>query len=130
MVKGKSKGPNTKGNDGSPYYLLVDPRPGEAPDYDNSTLVQSTGTGRSLVSNRDVMDNTLQSQHLKSAGTYEGEGGGQGEEDREEQGGLGKGRRQVQGQRSGAGRREEGRDGRGQQEEQHRQGGQKHKRRR
>ena len=29
--KGKSKGHDTKGNDGSCYYLLVDPRPGEAP---------------------------------------------------------------------------------------------------
>ena len=34
--KGKSKGHDTKGNDGSRYYLLVDPRPGEAPDYDNT----------------------------------------------------------------------------------------------
>ena len=31
VVKGKSKGHDTKGNDGSRYYLLVDPRPGEAP---------------------------------------------------------------------------------------------------
>ena len=82
MVKGKSKGHDTKGNDGSRYYLLVDPRPGEAPDYDNSTLVQNTGTGRSLVHNRDVMDNTRHSQHLKDegagrgAGTYEGGGVG------------------------------------------------------
>ena len=65
VVKGKSKGHDTKGNDGSRYYLLVDPRPGEAPDYDNSTLVQSTGTGRSPVHNLDVMDKALHSQHLK-----------------------------------------------------------------
>ena len=67
--KGKSKGHDTKGNDGSRYYLLVDPRPGEAPDHNNSTLVQCTGTGRSPVHNRDVMDNTLHSQHLKDEGT-------------------------------------------------------------
>ena len=70
--KGKSKGHDTKGNDGSCYYLLVDPRPGEAPDYDNSTVVRCTGTGRSPVYNRDGMDNALHSQHLKD----EGAGGG------------------------------------------------------
>ena len=63
--KGKSKGHDTKGNDGSRCYLLVNPRPGEAPDYDNSTIVQSKGTGRSSVHSLDVMDNTLHSQHLK-----------------------------------------------------------------
>ena len=59
---------DTKGNDGSRYYLLVDPRPGEAPDYDYSTSVQCTGTGRSTGHNRNVMYNTLHSQHLKDEG--------------------------------------------------------------
>ena len=68
VVKGKSKGHDTKGNDGSRYYLLVDPRPGEAPDYDYSTSVQCTGTGRSTGHNRNVMYNTLHSQHLKDEG--------------------------------------------------------------
>ena len=63
--KGKSKVHDTKGNDGSRSYLLVDPRLGEAPDYDSSTSAQCTGTGRSTVHHRDVMINTLQSQHLK-----------------------------------------------------------------
>ena len=49
--KDKSKAHDTKGNDGSHSYLLVDPRPGETPDYDNSTSVQCTGTGRSIVHN-------------------------------------------------------------------------------
>ena len=53
------------GTDGSHNYLLVDPRPGEAPEDDNSTIVQSTGTGRSPINTLDVMDNALQSQHLK-----------------------------------------------------------------
>ena len=61
VVKGKSKGHDTKGNNGSHYYLLVDPRPGEAPDYNNSIIVQSTGTGRSPVNNLDVLDNALHS---------------------------------------------------------------------
>ena len=47
--KGKNKDHDTKGNDNRRYYLLVDPRPGEAPDNDYSTSVQSTGTGRSTV---------------------------------------------------------------------------------
>ena len=59
---------DTKGNDGSRYYLLVDPRPGEAPDYDYSTSVQCTGTGRSTAHSRNVMYNTLHSQHLKDEG--------------------------------------------------------------
>ena len=56
------------GPDGSHYYLLVDPRPGEAPDYDDSALVQCTGTGRSTVHPLDVMDNALYPQHLKDEG--------------------------------------------------------------
>ena len=81
-AKDKSKGQDTRDNNGNRCYLLVDPRPGEAPDDDNSTVVQSTGTGRSPVNNRDVMDNMLHSQHLKDegagrgAGTYEGGGVG------------------------------------------------------
>ena len=59
---------DTKGNDGRRYYLLVDPRPGEVPDYDNSASVQCTGAGRSTVHNRDVMYNILYSQHLKDEG--------------------------------------------------------------
>ena len=47
------------GPDGSHYYLLVDPRPGEAPDYDDSALVQCTGTGRSPEHPIDMMDNAL-----------------------------------------------------------------------
>ena len=72
--KGKSQGYDTKGNDGSRNYLLVDPRPGEAPDYDNSTLAQCTGTGRSPVQTLDVLDNALHSQHLKDEGTGRGVG--------------------------------------------------------
>ena len=88
--KGKSKGHDTKGNDGSRYYLLVDPRPGEAPNYDNSTVVQGTGTGRSPVHNLDVIDNALHSQHLKDegagrgAGMYKGVGGGRSVKKKEE----------------------------------------------
>ena len=59
---------DTKGNDGSSYYLPVDPRPGEAPDYDYSTSVQCTGTGRSTTHRRNVMYNTLHSQHLEDEG--------------------------------------------------------------
>ena len=66
--KGKIKVHDTKGNDDRHYYLLVDPRPGEAPDNDYSTSVQCTGTGRSAAHNRDVMNNTLHSQHLKDEG--------------------------------------------------------------
>ena len=57
------------GPDGSHYYLLVDPRPGEAPNYDNSALVRCTGTGRSPMRPIDMMDNALYSQHLKDEGT-------------------------------------------------------------
>ena len=48
-VKGKGvrQGQDTEDIDGSHYYPLVDPRPEEAPDSNNSTLVQRTGTGRS-----------------------------------------------------------------------------------
>ena len=101
--KGKSKGHNTKGNDGSRYYLLVDPRPGEAPDYDNSTLVQSTGTGRSPVHNLDVMDNALHSQHLKDegagrgAGMYKGGGVGRSAKKKEEDARRGDDRYKVRG---------------------------------
>ena len=59
---------DTSGKDGSRYYLLVDPRPGEAPDYDYSTSVQCTGTGRSTAHSRNVMYNTLHSQHLEDEG--------------------------------------------------------------
>ena len=74
----ESKDHDTKGNDGSRSYLLVDPRPGEAPDYDNSTSVQCTGTGRSTVHNRDVMVDTLHSQHLKAEGATRGITGARG----------------------------------------------------
>ena len=67
--KGASQGQDTKDIDGSHYYPLVDPRPEEAPDSDNSTLVQCTGTGRSPVHPLDVMDNALYSQHPKDEGT-------------------------------------------------------------
>ena len=88
--KGKSQGHDTKGDDGSRDYLLVDPRPGEAPDYDYSTLVQGTGTGRSAVHTHDVLDNALHSQHLKDegagrgAGMYKGGGGGRSAKKKEE----------------------------------------------
>ena len=62
MAKGKSKGQDTRDNGGNRYYLLVDPRPGEAPDYDDSALVQCTGTGRSPAHPIDMMDNALYSQ--------------------------------------------------------------------
>ena len=80
--KGVSQGQDTEGNDGSRYYPLVDPRPEEAPDCDNSTLVQCTGTGRSPVHPLDVMDNAIHSQHPKdegagkSVGMYKGGGVG------------------------------------------------------
>ena len=61
-------------NGGSYSYPLVDPRPVEVPDYDNSTLVQCTGTGRSPVHTLDVMDNALYSQHLKDEGAGRGVG--------------------------------------------------------
>ena len=64
--KGESKVHDTKGDDDRRYYLLVDPRPGEAPDNDYSTTVQSTGTGRSTAHSRDVTDNTPHSQHQKT----------------------------------------------------------------
>ena len=53
----------SKNNDGSHSYPLVDPRPEEAPDIDDSTVVQCTGTERSTVHPLDVMDNALYSQH-------------------------------------------------------------------
>ena len=61
-------------NGGSYSYPLVDPRPVEVPDYDNSTLVQCTGTGRSPVHTLDMMDNVLYSQHLKDEGAGRGVG--------------------------------------------------------
>ena len=67
MVKGKgvSQGQDTEDIDGSHYYPLVDPRPEEAPDIDNSTVVQCTGAERSPVHPLNVMDNALYSQHLE-----------------------------------------------------------------
>ena len=67
MVKGKgaSRGQDTGVTDGSHSYPLVDPRPEEAPDIDDSTVVQCTGADRSLVHPLDMMDNTLYSQHLE-----------------------------------------------------------------
>ena len=49
--KGKGARPGQDNEDtyGSHYYLLVDPRPGEAPNYDYSAIVQCTGTERSPV---------------------------------------------------------------------------------
>ena len=63
--KGGSRGQDTRDIDGSHYYPLVDPRPEEAPDIDNSTVVQCAGTERSPVHPLNVMDDTLYSQHLK-----------------------------------------------------------------
>ena len=50
---------------GSYSYPLVDPRPEEAPDINDSTLVQSTGADGSLVHPHDVMDKSLYSQYLE-----------------------------------------------------------------
>ena len=63
--KGASQGQDTGVTDGSHSYPLVDPRPEEAPDIDNSTVVQCTGAERSPVHPLDVMDNALYSQHLE-----------------------------------------------------------------
>ena len=51
------------GPDGTHYYLLVNPRPGEAPDHDNSIIVQCTGTDRSTMHYHGTMDNPPYSQH-------------------------------------------------------------------
>ena len=48
-VKTQRANPVSKNNDGSYSYPLVNPRPEEAPDIDNSTLVQCTGKERSPV---------------------------------------------------------------------------------
>ena len=64
--KGESRDHDTKGDNNRRHYLLVDPRPGEAPDNDYSTTVQSTGTGRSTAHSHDVTDNTPHSQHQKT----------------------------------------------------------------
>ena len=56
-------GQDTRDIDASYSYPLVDPRPEEAPDIDDSTLVQCTGADGSLVHPLDVMDNPLYSQH-------------------------------------------------------------------
>ena len=55
----------TKDINGSYSYPLVGPRLEEAPDIDDSTLVQSTGADGSLVHSLDVMDKPLYSQHLE-----------------------------------------------------------------
>ena len=64
-VKGEGvrTGQDTRDIDASYSYPLVDPRPEEAPDIDDSTLVQCTGADGSLVHPLDVMDNPLYSQH-------------------------------------------------------------------
>ena len=64
-VKGEGvrPGQDTRDIDASYSYPLVDPRPEEAPDIDDSTLVQCTGADGSLVHPLDVMDNPLYSQH-------------------------------------------------------------------
>ena len=64
--KGESRDHDTTGDNNRRYYLLVDPRPGEAPDNDYGTTVQSTGTGCSTAHSHDVTDNTPHSQHLKN----------------------------------------------------------------
>ena len=63
--KGASRGQDTRDIDGSYSYPLVDPRPEEAPDIDDSTVVQCTGADRSLVHPLDMMDKTLYSRHLE-----------------------------------------------------------------
>ena len=66
-MKGKDarQGQDTEDIRGSYSYPLVNPRPEEAPDIDDSTLVQSTGTDGSLVHPLNVMDNPPYSQHLE-----------------------------------------------------------------
>ena len=59
--KGASRGQDTRVINGCHSYPLVDPRPEEAPDIDNSTIVQCTGAERSLVHPLDMMDNALYS---------------------------------------------------------------------
>ena len=59
---------NTKDNtardtNGDDTYTLVDPRPEEAPDNDDGTLEQSTGTKGSTERTCDMMNKTLYSQH-------------------------------------------------------------------
>ena len=56
-------GQDTRDIDASYSYPLVDHRPEEAPDIEDSTLVQCTGADGSLVHPLDVMDNPLYSQH-------------------------------------------------------------------
>ena len=63
--KGASQGQDTRDFDGSHHYPLGGPRPEEAPDIDNSTIVQCTGTERSPVRPLDLMNNALYSQHLE-----------------------------------------------------------------
>ena len=67
VVKGEgaSRGQDTGDIDGCYSYPLVDPRLEEAPDIDQSTVVQCTGAERSIVQPRDIMDNPLYSQHLE-----------------------------------------------------------------
>ena len=83
--KGANQGQDTGDIDGSHYYPLVGPRPEDAPDIDNSTVVQCTGAERSPVHPLDVMDNTLYSQHLEDGKSNDvrdasGRGTRQGEE--------------------------------------------------
>ena len=58
-------GQHGKDTGGGYSYPLVEPRPEEVLDIDNSTLVQCTGTGRSPAHPLDVMDNAFHSQHPK-----------------------------------------------------------------
>ena len=63
--KGSSRGQDTGDIDSRYSYPLVDPRPEEAPDINDSTLLQCTGADGSLVHPLDVTDNPLYSQHLE-----------------------------------------------------------------
>ena len=100
-VKGKCASPGQDTGDivGSYSYPLVDPRPEEDPDINDSTLVQSTGTDGSLVHPLNVMDNPLYSQHLEDEERdYEqdtnGPSKGQGDEGDDDQDGIDPGDRQ------------------------------------
>ena len=109
--KGASQGQDTGDFDGSHHYPLVGPRPEEAPDIDNSTIVQCTGTERSPVRPLDVMNNALYSQHLEEGRSDEvqdasGRGTRQGEAYKGGEGGR-------SAKRKGAGRKYEGYKGGG-----------------
>ena len=64
-VKGEGvrRGQDTGDINATYSYPLVGPRPEEAPDIDDSTVVQCTGADGSLVHPLDVMDNPPYSQH-------------------------------------------------------------------